>query len=209
MLYSKTWIALSLLLSTTVACISSVHPISPPETAYYDEDLIGAWVGTFDDEEAPFWAHFFKAENSLTEGVLIFPDIKGDDKLSGLEAAFIKVFPSRIGDRRYLNIKPFLPEELLTPERREEIESAQYELVMYQVKDDLLSIWALQNIKQVLEDKQLQGIPAEGDYDSNTITASSTELTEFLRTADHQKYFKKFCDMHRMTMPTVSPQKPK
>jgi hypothetical protein len=214
--YFKTWIALSLLLSTSVACISSVHPISSPETAYYDEDLIGAWVGGGGGEGgilnaiiAPFWIHFYKAEDSMTEGVIIFSKENIQPKHPGLSAAFIKVYPSKIGDHGYLNVKPFLPDNLLTPERSKEFASAKYELVWYEVKGDLLTLWMLQDMDDVVGQEILPGTTIQADFGGGTLTATSAELAKFLRTADHEKYFGKIGEMHRVKMPTESPKKPK
>jgi hypothetical protein len=210
--YFKTWIALSLLLSTSVACISSVHPISSPETAYYDEDLIGAWVGSggiLKETIAPFWVHFYKAEDSMTEAIIVFSEEKVQRKHTGLSAAFVRVYPSKIGDHSYLNVKPFLPDHLLTPERIKEFASAKYELVWYEVKDDLLTLWMLQNMSEVVGQEILPGTMTGGDFGGGTLTATSAEIAEFLRTADHEQYFGKIGEMHRMTMPTESPKKPK
>ena len=168
------------------SCVTdSEQPLSPPESAQQDKRLTGVWAGKLLDEDDILWLHFIEAKDSMTDVVWV-----GSEE-EGAELLFCKMHPTIIGEHRYMNLKPYVPENYAAPELIEEMEEFNYLLVKYELSDDILKIWMLTNaIGDAIEQGELEGTIEKGKWmDNITITDAPENIRECFQKADHEKIF--------------------
>ena len=165
------------------ACVpESMNPLSDPASATVDKRLLGVWIGKMAGEEEDQYVHFVEAENSITEIVLVSHQEKRE---AGV--AFYKMHPTTIGKTRYMNVKPYAPEDFKNSELAEEIKSQGYIFARYAISGQgILNIWILMDkkVREAVKKQQLKGKIAKGEG-AVTITDTSEHIIKFLN-ADHQ-----------------------
>lgn len=95
-------IAILLFYIVITACCptTSICPLSSPEKAIYDKQLEGSWIFVSKEGDVDGYLHVGKIEKNLTKAIAI--EIKSSGEL---EHVILNMFPTKIGQDSYLNIK--------------------------------------------------------------------------------------------------------
>ncbi len=159
------------------SCVTeSLHSISDPDKAVIDNRLTGTWTGKI--EETDGFIHFLPQIDGRMEVVTVSFD---NDKERIGEWSIISMFTSNIGNQSYMNLK-------FIAEVDEPVLKAQktFFLCRYHISNDnKLMIWRMANsaTKAAIE----SGLKGDG----KKITATTSELSEFIRKSDPEQLFGK------------------
>lgn len=181
-----------LLVALSLAVVScgpprSSHPLSDPAAAKPDPRLVGLWTGLVNGSKATLQV-FAKTGASL-DLVLV-----GDDGEKGAAVLTFDAFPSALGGKTYLNLRAktfhaWADGFDLSPDYI----FARYELT----KDGALSLAVMDDapVKKAVAAKTLAGTVADDDV---TLSASTKDLAEFVRTAKPDELFSSFGTFRRV-----------
>jgi tetratricopeptide (TPR) repeat protein len=181
--YTITCLLLFTFLFASCGVIESVEPLSPPETAKRDKRLTGIWAawgpGGEKDCNLEFWVQFIDGKNPLVDVHL--NGLNADDTL------FFKMHPTTVGEHTYMNLKPYASESYST-EQKKEFGECGYIIVKYEISDDTLRIWYLDDgSKEAIKKSQLEW---DVVYDDMRITDKSENIVKFLLNTNHDKIFR-------------------
>ena len=183
------------------ACVpESMNPLSDPASATVDKRLLGVWIGKMAGEEADQYIHFVEAENSITEVVLVSHQEKRE---AGV--AFYKMHPTTIGKARYMNVKPYVPENFKNSDLAEEIKSQGYIFARYTISGQgILNIRILMDkkVREAVKKQQLKGKIVKGEGDV-TITDTSAHIIKFLNAAHQDDIFESMFTFRKFEQDSV------
>ena len=190
LLRSFVFLSLAFCLCGLSGCINSKHPLSDPEKATVDQELLGTWLWKPTSTRVDEW-DVAKAGEGFPDGMLKLQKTGG-----GAEETFY-LFSTKIGKDRYMNVANF--EGPTMPERWDAKRVLHYELVHYQIDDGVLTTRKMNKdfLEKAVASRKLdgEGVLKEGeefDFDVDlsdpavlddltncTLTASSKQLREF------------------------------
>ena len=176
------WLCLLLAVGLSGCFPESVNPLSTPEGSIQDKDLSGMWYGGPSDEEGDrIYLGFLPRDNNQTDIMAL-----GFDNDDG-SWMLMSMWATEIAGHRYMSLK-FVSED------GEPIEDddGYYFLCRYVIDEDgQLTVWNLATDPVTAEIKAgLPGDVSQGQWiTSVTLTATTDELIEFLKTKDPLELF--------------------
>jgi hypothetical protein len=172
----------------------SQNPLSPPDTAVADPRLAGVWYGKSGDDT--IFLHFVAGKGAQMDVVEVDHQKSGDAHTN-----LYTMFPSHLGDTRYMNI------------REKKGAAKTYYLARYRIETGgALSIWLMSEkaaSKAINNDKLAGKINVKDTGDSATerdvtITSSTEHLAAFVKKSDPEILFaEKFGTFKKLTLPTL------
>lgn len=172
--------ALGVLLSLGGCVPESVHPLSEPADSMPDPRLAGLWSGRM--EEGTTFVHFLPREGAPTEVVMVNYDADGEG-----EWLAYTLFTSRVGDGRYMNVKPLAESgEAFDPEEEN------YILCRYEVAGDRLTVWVMaeEAVAADIRDGKVGGVVEEGRFvDTVRLTVATEGLRDYVSRSNPGRLF--------------------
>ena len=174
------------------ACIpTSDSPILVDGQDPADPALIGTWYGALDEDDGPFFIHFFRPESEQDDvpaggmsAVLVYGGEEADDE-GGWASMY--ALTAEVAGQTYLSMKFQLNngEETVGAERG-------WHLFAYEIDNDTFRLRAVDEdrLADLLNAGALQRTATGGNFTSETrITAGSAELVNFLQTPEADDLF--------------------
>jgi hypothetical protein len=184
------------------SCVFSEHPLSDPDTAKADEDLIGLWAKEGDGETDVLAIGRATGVDGLPKGVMSTADVRIDkDGLLSASEPRPAFFVSVVGKENFMNF--FTDTEAIavvmkdgTPHRQWNAGGIKgYLLMRYEVAKDTLIMWAghmeAAGVVGVIEGGKLTGeVKREnGSLRSAKLTDSTENLVKFLKGGGSKELF--------------------
>jgi hypothetical protein len=185
----KLGVSFVLLAVGVASCVppESQHPLSDPAQAKPDARLVGLWAGDFDGAGATI--QFFPKTGPYLDLVLT-----GNDGEKGASVLVFDAFPSTVAGKTYLNLRA----KTFEGSYADKITVASsFIFARYDVaKDGSITFFPMDDelVKTSVAAGKLKGSVKDGTV---TLTASTKELAEYVRTADAEKLFKKLATFRK------------
>lgn len=165
----------------TSCVVESEFPLSLPGDSKVDERLDGVWALKKDGDTA--YIHFRQHDEHWTDIAQVI-----HEKENGLDVTGYTMFPTKIGERTYMNIvgKRF---------DKEKPDSESYTFVRYELTEKgelVLRLMSMKAVAPAIEAGKLKGEikhAANGEVESVELHDSPENLTAFVTTADDAKLF--------------------
>ncbi len=179
-LRSLLFIGLAALLTSCV--VESEFPLSLPDSSKIDERLDGVWAVKKDGDTA--YIHFRQHDEHWTDLSQVI-----HEKETGLDVTGYTMFPTKIGERTYMNIvgKRF---------DREKPDSESYTFARYEFTEKgelVLRLIAMKAVAEAIDAGKLKGkvehVATTGEVKSVELHDTPEALNAFLATADDAKFF--------------------
>jgi hypothetical protein len=191
-------VALAALVLTAHTCGPpvSTSPLTPLAAADADARLVGLWRGTCGDPgtSVPCFLHVVPAEGPAVDLVLV-----GEER--GANVVYARAFPSRLGDRRYLNLRPT---RLVDHSSLDEVEGG-FLFLRYQVrKDGTLELWWMDDDawSEAVRSGLVQGTTTDDRGRAHEhVTGDSAALAAFVSGPRGTSLFRPFATLRRAPLP--------
>ncbi len=161
---------------TLAACLPTAqNPLPTSETEPLDRRLMGAWIGSIDDEDQPVFLHFVETVERKLKAILVTAQTA--DEADGGWAEF-DVTSSRLTNGHYLNV-------YWTESDGQPVEELNgFHLMRYTLNDEgVLALYFADadRFETAIQDGTLAGsVSSSGLSRTIRITASSAELAAFV-----------------------------
>jgi len=158
-------------------CIAeSIHPLSDPENAKYDDRLMGLWRSTFDGDIVCL--HFGNRDDVSMDIIVV--EHKKD---GGIDPEGYVMFPTIIDKTYYMNVQ------------RKDLKQRDkgYIFVKYEITENILNLWLIDNdkIKRSIENGIIEGKIVIGKWgDTIKITDTTPNLVKYIRSTRQNEPFK-------------------
>ncbi|MCG8403666.1 MAG: hypothetical protein MI923_00580, partial [Phycisphaerales bacterium] len=167
--------SLGLALALAACLPTAQNPLPTSETEPLDRRLMGAWIGTIEDEEEPVFLHFVETVERKIKAILVTVQTTGEP--DGGWAEF-DVTSSQLANGRYLNV-------YWTENDGQSVEELNgFHLMRYTLSDDgVLALYFAdaEKLETAIQDGTLAGnVSSSGLSRTIRITASSAELAAFV-----------------------------
>jgi hypothetical protein len=184
------------------SCVDSKTPLSDPDKAKPDDQLMGVWRFRGERGETTYY-HVGRAGGKLPASVMDVVSVQHtpDGKINQGE---LLVFPSTLGEKTYLNAGEIRPEQRTLLEEKGWKQGAvdAYLILRYEIKGDVLTLHVMDGDarKRAIEAGKVKGV-VEKDPHGNIrayFTDTSENLARFVASAGDDLFVKDALRLERV-----------
>jgi len=183
------WVSLAGAFLLLTSCIDSKNPLSSPQKAEVDDQLMGVWRTTSDAGDVEY-CHIGRAGDELPPGITRAVSVTHTNDGTLEEPGDLLVFSTILSENRYLNVLA------IDEKNRDQVEENGYKpkliegywFVKYRIKGDSLDVWTMNSDAKR---KAIQSGKIKGTVKENTsmLTDTPENLASLLSSEEGAKLF--------------------
>ena len=199
-----TILSVSLIALLCSSCDDSKTPLSDPQQSKPDAGLVGTWRFREKSGQVLYY-HIGRIPGKLPQSVMRLIGINFSKENNLESPAEMLLFPTQIGDRRYLNAAGVEdPEKLKAMEEKgfNPPDIGGYWLLAYRLEKDAMTVWPMDAAakKRAIEAGKVKGQISKGEsgYETVRFTDSSENLARFVAEAGDSLFVKEPLHLERI-----------